>query len=249
MELLVMIDALSRASAGRVTAVIPYYGYARQDRKDQPRVPITAKLVADMLTIAGVDRVLSMDLHSGQVQGFFNIPVDHLTAVPIFLDYFREKKIDNIVVVSPDVGGVKRARNFAVEMDANVAVVAKRRMGDDETQVDEVIGEVKGKQAIIIDDQISGGGTMVRAAEALKQIDKKMKVYAVATHPVFVGQAVERLAEAPIDEVIVTDTIPIPRAVNLKKLTVLSVANELASAIDCIHKNTSVSSLFRGALF
>jgi len=249
MELLVIIDALNRASAGRITAVIPYYGYARQDRKDQPRVPITAKLVADMLTVAGADRMLTMDLHSGQVQGFFNVPVDHLTAAPIFLDYFREKKMEGVVVVSPDVGGVKRARNFAQEMGANVAVVAKRRLDDDTTEVDDVIGEIKTKNVIIIDDQISGGGTVVRAAQALKEIDKKIKVYAVATHAVFAGQAIERLSEAPIEEVIITDTIPTPRADELDKLTTLSVAGELADAIGRIHNNQSVATLFRGALF
>lgn len=248
MELLVLIDAFRRASAGRITTVIPYYGYARQDRKDQPRVPITAKLVADILTVAGADRVLTMDLHAGQIQGFFNIPVDNLTAAPIFLDYFRGKKLDNLLVTSPDIGGIKMARNFSRELDSGMAVVAKHRTGDDSVEVDYIIGDVKGKNVIIIDDQINTAGTIAVACGSLKDNGAR-DVYVAATHAIFAGQAIERLSSSPITEIVITDTIPTPRADELKNLTILSVASELAEAIACIHNNQSVSALFRGALF
>ena len=248
MELLVLIDAFNRASAGRITTVIPYYGYARQDRKDQPRVPITAKLVADILTVAGADRVLTLDLHAGQIQGFFNIPVDNLTAAPIFLDYFRSKKLDNLLVTSPDIGGIKMARNFSRELDSGMAVVAKHRTGDDSVEVDYIIGDVKGKNVIIIDDQINTAGTIAVACKSLKDNGAR-DVYVAATHAIFAGQAIERLSSSPITEIVITDTIPTPRADELKNLTILSVAGELAEAIACIHDNQSVSALFRGALF
>jgi ribose-phosphate pyrophosphokinase len=248
MELLVLIDAFKRASAGRITTVIPYYGYARQDRKDQPRVPISAKLVADVLTVAGSDRVLTMDLHAGQIQGFFSIPVDNLTAAPIFLDYFRKKKLDNLLVISPDVGGIKMARNFSRELGSGMAVVAKHRTGDDSVEVEYIIGDVKGKNVIIIDDQINTAGTIAVACRSLKEGGAR-DVFVAATHAIFAGQAVERLSSAPISEIVITDTIPTPRADELKNLIILSVAHELAEAIDCIHNNQSVSALFRGALF
>lgn len=241
MELLVMIDALRRASAGRITAVIPYYGYARQDRKVQPRVPITAKLVADLLTAAGSDRVLTMDLHAGQIQGFFNIPVDNLLAMPIFLDYMESQGIEDLIVVSPDAGGVERARAFAKRFHLPLAIIDKRRVADNVAEVMHVIGEVKGKRALIMDDMIDTAGTLVRSVEALLE-EGAVECLAAATHPVFSGPARDRIESSALKEVVVTNTIPL-RA-TFSKVKVLSVAPLIAEAIKRIHLGESVSSLF-----
>ncbi len=241
MELLVMIDALRRASAGRITAVMPYYGYARQDRKVQPRVPITAKLIADLLTAAGSDRVLTMDLHSGQIQGFFNIPVDNLLAMPIFLDYMESQGIEGLVVVSPDAGGVERARAFAKRFHLPLAIIDKRRVADNVAEVMHVIGDVDGKRAFILDDMIDTGGTLVRSVEALLE-EGAVECLAAATHPVFSGPARDRIESSALKEVVVTNTIPL-RA-TFSKVRVLSVAPLIAEAIKRIHLGESVSSLF-----
>ncbi len=243
MELLIMIDALKRASAWRITAVIPYYGYARQDRKVQPRVPITAKLVADLITIAGAQRVLTMDLHAGQIQGFFNIPVDHLFAAPVLLKYFHEKGWNNCVVVAPDAGGVERARAFAKRMGSSLAFIDKRREGLQEAKVMHVVGDVEGRDLVIVDDIVDTAGTITQAASALLAKGAK-RIYASCTHPVISGPAIKRLEESPIEEVVVTNTIPLDERRSSKKLTVLSVAPLLAEAIQRIHEGTSVSSLF-----
>ena len=241
MELLVMLDALRRASAGRVTAVIPYYGYARQDRKVQPRVPITAKLVADLLTAAGADRVLTVDLHAGQIQGFFNIPVDNLLAMPIFLQYMEDKGVDNLVVVSPDAGGVERARAFAKKLHLPLAIIDKRRVADNVAEVMHVIGDVEGKRAFILDDMIDTGGTLVKSVEALME-QGAVECIAAATHPVFSGPARDRIESSALQEVVVTNTIPLK--VGFTKVKVLSVAPLMAEAIKRIHLGESVSSLF-----
>ncbi len=241
MELLVMIDALRRASAGRITAVMPYYGYARQDRKVQPRVPITAKLIADLLTAAGADRVLTMDLHSGQIQGFFNIPVDNLLAMPIFLDYMEARGIEGLIVVSPDAGGVERARAFAKRFHLPLAIIDKRRIADNVAEVMHVIGDVKGKRAFILDDMIDTGGTLVRSAEALLK-EGAVECSAAATHPVFSGPARDRIESSALKEVVVTNTIPL--RTTFSKVKVLSVAPLIAEAIKRIHLGESVSSLF-----
>ncbi len=241
MELLVMLDALRRASAGRVTAVIPYYGYARQDRKVQPRVPITAKLVADLLTAAGADRVLTVDLHAGQIQGFFNIPVDNLLAMPIFLQYLEEKGVDNLVVVSPDAGGVERARAFAKKLHLPLAIIDKRRVADNVAEVMHVIGEVEGKRALILDDMIDTAGTLVKSVEALLE-HGAIECIAAATHPVFSGPARDRIESSALKEVVVTNTIPLKA--EFTKVKVLSVAPIIAEAIRRIHLGESVSSLF-----
>ncbi len=240
-ELLVMIDALRRASAGRITAVMPYYGYARQDRKVQPRVPITAKLVADLVTAAGADRVLTMDLHSGQIQGFFNIPVDNLLAMPIFLDYMESRGVENLVVVSPDAGGVERARAFAKSFHLPLAIIDKRRVADNVAEVMHVIGEVKGKRAFILDDMIDTAGTLVRSVEALLE-EGVVECLAAATHPVFSGPARDRIESSALEEVVVTNTIPLKET--FSKVKVLSVAPLIAEAIRRIHLGESVSSLF-----
>ena len=243
MELLVMIDACKRASAGRITAVIPYFGYARQDRKVQPRVPISARLVADLITAAGASRVLTVDLHAGQIQGFFNIPVDNLAAIPIFLDYVqRNLGSDGFVVVSPDAGGVERARLFAKKMGWPLAIIDKRRDQPNVAEVMHVIGDVEGKKAFILDDMIDTAGTLVKSAKALLEAGAT-EVYAAATHPVFSGPAHERIEGSEIKEVIVTDTIPLRR--EFTKVKVLSIANLLGEAIRRIHHEESVSSLFR----
>jgi ribose-phosphate pyrophosphokinase len=224
MELLIIIDALKRASAGRITAVIPYYAYGRTDKKDQPRVPITARLIADMITVAGADRILTVDLHAGQIQGFFNIPVDEMTALPILARYFQEKRLENPVVVSPDLGSTKRARNFAEELDAPLAIIEKRRLGnDDRTEVLNLIGSVDDASVILIDDEIDTAGSITQAAELCIARGAR-EVYAACTHPVLSGPAIERLALSPIKEVVVTDTIPLPPQKRLDKITVLSVA-------------------------
>ena len=244
MELLIFIDAMKRASAGRITAVIPYYGYARQDRKSQPRVPITSKLVADLLTAAGTNRILSMELHAGQIQGFFNIPVDHLYASPILAEYVKDLKLDNLVVVSPDAGGVERARAFAKRLDASLAIIDKRREKANVSEVLHVIGNVSGKSAILIDDMIDTAGTIVQAAQALKDQGAK-RVFASASHAVLSGPAIQRLNGSALDEVIVTNTIPMnEKEKACPKLKVLSIAPMLAEAIKRIHDESSISSLF-----
>ncbi|MBX6422119.1 ribose-phosphate pyrophosphokinase [Thermosulfurimonas sp. F29] len=245
MELLIIIDALRRASARRITAVIPYYGYARQDRKTAPRTPITAKLVANLLTVAGARRVLTMDLHAGQIQGFFDIPVDHLFAAPVLLDYLRDTfRGEELVIVSPDAGGVERARAYAKRLDAGIAIVDKRRPGPNQSEVMHVVGEVKGKVAIILDDMVDTAGTMCKAAEAIKERGAK-EVHGMATHPVLSGPAVERIRKSSLKSLVVTDTIPLrEEAKEIKKIKVLSVARLLGEAIRRIHADDSVSSLF-----
>jgi len=241
MELLIALDAIRRASPRRLTAVLPYYGYARQDRKDRPRVPITAKLVANLLISAGVDRILTMDLHTPQIQGFFDIPVDHLFAAPVIVKYLKGKEMKNTVVVAPDVGGVKTARAFAKRLDGSLAIVDKRRLSPDHIETTHLIGDVKGRDAIIVDDLISTGSTVIEAAQILLE-QKVSQVYATCTHPVFSAEAIERLNKSPIKEIIITDTIPTARLP--EKFTVLTVSELLAEAIKRIHLETSVSSLF-----
>ena len=244
MELLIMIDALKRASADRITAVIPYYGYGRQDRKVAPRAPITAKLLADLITAAGANRVLSMDLHAGQIQGFFNIPVDNLFATPVLFDYMKKNYIDGTVVVSPDTGGVERARAFGKRLGASLAIIDKRREGPNEAEVMNIIGSVKGKRIIILDDMIDTAGTVVQAARAMKEAGA-LEVSICCTHPVLSGSALERIEGSGIKEVIVTDTIPLSdRAKTCKKIKVLSVSGILGEAVRRIYYNDSVSSLF-----
>jgi len=244
MELLILIDALKRASAKEITAVIPYYGYARQDRKDQPRVPITAKLVADLVGTAGAHRVLTVDLHTGQIQGFFNVPVDHLYASPVLLDYFKKKSFDDLVVVSPDAGGVERARAFAKRMNVGLAIIDKRREGPNQTKIMNIIGEVKNRDALILDDMIDTAGTITQAAIALKKKGAR-RILVGCTHPVFSGPAIERLNDAPIDEVVVSNTIPLTeKGRACDKITVLSVAPLFGEAIKRINEELSVSSLF-----
>ena len=246
MELLIVIDALKRASAWRVTAVVPYYGYARQDRKLKPRVPITAKLTADLLTTAGANRVLTMDLHAGQIMGFFDIPVDNLDALPVILFYLAEKYHgEEVIIVSPDVGGVARARRYATRLDnADIAIIDKRRSGPNQVAEMKVVGNVEGKSCIIVDDMVDTGGTLMKAGEALLAEGAK-RVSAVCTHPVLSSNATERLNESVFEEVIVTDTIPISNAHLGKKIKVLSVASLFAEAIRRIHNEDSVSSLFK----
>lgn len=244
-ELLLIVDALKRSSARRITAVIPYYGYARQDRKVQPRVPISAKLVADLITAAGTNRILTMDLHAAQIQGFFNIPVDNLYASPVLLDYVQ-KKYDsrNLVIVSPDAGGVERARSFAKKLQCSIAIIDKRREAANVSQLMNVIGEVKGKDTIILDDMVDTGGTTIQAASALKDKGAKSVVTA-CTHAVLSGNAVEKLNASVLEELIVTNTIPLDsKKEQCKKLTVLSIASLMGEAIKRIHEESSVSSLF-----
>ena len=244
MELLVMIDALKRASADRITAVLPYYGYARQDRKVAGRTPITAKLVADLITAAGANRVLCMDLHAGQIQGFFNIPVDHLFAAPVLLEYIRRNFDSNLVVVSPDAGGVERARAFAKRLSAGLAIIDKRRTSPNVAEVMTIIGDVEGKDAVIVDDMIDTGDTLTKGARALAERGAR-RVFACATHPVLSGPAIDRITESPLEQVVVTDTIPLTtQAAACKKVKVMSVAGLLAEAIKRIYNDDSVSSLF-----
>lgn len=244
MELLIMIDAMKRASADRITAVVPYYGYGRQDRKVAPRAPISAKLVADLITTAGANRVLSMDLHAGQIQGFFNIPVDNLFAKPVLLDYMKKNYTDNTVVVSPDTGGVERARSFGKKLGASLAIIDKRREGPNEAEVMNIIGNVKGKRIIILDDMVDTAGTVAQAAKAMKE-EGALEVSVCCTHPVLSGPALERIENSEIKEIIVTDTIPLNnRAKNCKKIKVLSVSGILSEAVRRIYYNDSVSSLF-----
>jgi ribose-phosphate pyrophosphokinase len=243
MELLIMIDAFKRASAGRITAVMPFYSYGRSDKKDQPRVPITARLVADMLTVAGADRVLTMDLHQGQIQGFFSIPVDELTAINILSRYIQAKELQDVVVVS-ELGFAKRARNFAEILQAPLAIVEKRRLGnEDKTELMNVIGEVAGKTAVIIDDEIDTAGSLIEAVNALVA-EGAREVYSCATHGVFSGSALERISGSALREVIVTDTIPLPDAAPEGLITVLSVAPLFGEAIKRIHRGESVGALF-----
>jgi ribose-phosphate pyrophosphokinase len=243
MELLILIDALKRASARRITAVLPYYGYARQDRKVSPRAPISAKLVADLITTAGASRILTVDLHAGQIQGFFNIPVDHLFAAPVVLDYMKNIKND-IVVVSPDAGGVERARAYAKRLNTSLAIIDKRRESPNVSQVMNIIGDVDGMSAVLVDDLVDTAGTLVRAAYALMEKGAKA-VYACCTHPVLSGRAVEVLMESPIEEMIVTDTIPLrEEAKACPKIKVLSISSLLAEAIRRIYEDESVSDLF-----
>ena len=241
MELLLMIDALKRASSRRITAVIPYYGYGRQDRKVKPRVPISAKLVADLITVAGADRVLTVDLHAGQIQGFFDIPVDHLFAAPVLIDYFRKKEIQDFVIIAPDSGGVERARAFAKRLDAPMAIIDKRRTEEREVKVMHVVGDVAGKNAIVIDDMIDRAGTMGEAIRGLRESGVK-DIYYGATHPVFSDPAIERIESSDLKEVAVTNTIPLRK--ESSKVTSLSVASLLGEAIKRIHTESSVSSLF-----
>ncbi len=244
MELLVMIDALKRASADRITAVLPYYGYARQDRKTAGRTPITAKLVADLITTAGANRVLTMDLHAGQIQGFFNIPVDHLFAAPVLLDYIRRHFDSNLVIVSPDAGGVERARAFAKRLSTGLAIIDKRRTTPNVADIMTIIGEVEGKDAVLVDDMIDTADTVTKGARALAERGAR-RVFACATHPVLSGPAIERIAASPIQEVVVTDTIPLaPSAAACPKIKVLTVARLLAEAIKRIYNDDSVSALF-----
>jgi ribose-phosphate pyrophosphokinase len=244
MELLIMIDALKRSSASRITAVIPYFGYGRQDRKDQPRVPISAKLVADLITTAGAHRVLTMDLHAGQIQGFFNIPVDHLYATPVLLDDISKGGWKDLVVVSPDAGGVERARVFAKRLQAGLAIIDKRREGPNHTQVMNIIGDVEGRPVLLLDDMIDTAGTIVQGAEACAEKGAR-RVWAGCTHPVLSGPALERLQTSCLTEVVVTNTIPLEgKDQRCPKLRVLSVAPLLGEAIIRIHEEESVSSLF-----
>lgn len=243
MELLIMLDALRRASAHRITAVIPYYGYARQDRKDQPRVPITAKLVANLLDSSGADRIITMDLHAGQIQGFFDIPVDHLFAVNVFVEYVLKLQFNNPVVVSPDVGGIKMARAYAKRLSAGLAIVDKRRVSAEKADVMNILGEVEGRDAFIVDDLIATGGSLIEAASAIKKAGAK-DIYAAITHGVLSGKASENIERSDIKELLITDTVSRKDSKKHSKITVLSVASLLAEAIKRIHKEESVSSLF-----
>lgn len=244
MELLIMIDAMKRASADRITAVLPYYGYARQDRKVAPRTPITAKLVADLITTAGADRMLCMDLHAGQIQGFFNIPVDHLYATPVILDYLKKHFDDDIVIVSPDAGGVERARAFAKMLNCSLAIIDKRRTAPNVAEVMNIIGDVEGKVAILVDDMVDTAGTLAQGAKAVKDNGAK-KVYACSTHPVLSGPAISRIEQSVMEELVVTNTIPLSKeGAACSKIKVLSVASILAEAIKRIYVGDSVSSLF-----
>jgi ribose-phosphate pyrophosphokinase len=244
-ELLILIDCFKRASSARITAVLPYYGYARKDRKDEGRVPITAKLVANLVTVAGADRLLTIDLHAAQIQGFFDIPVDHLLAFPVLSGYYRKKDLSDFVVVSPDVGGIKIARLYSNHLHMRLAVVDKRRVGPEETVVGFVIGDVRDKNAIIIDDLIATGGSICQAARILKEKGAK-DIYVGATHPVLCGSVAEKMKDSPIKEIAVTDTIPLnEQARGLgAKIKVLSVASLLGEAIKRIHTNKSISSMF-----
>ncbi|MBU1912256.1 MAG: ribose-phosphate pyrophosphokinase [Candidatus Omnitrophica bacterium] len=243
MELLILIDALKRASAKRITAVLPYFGYARQDRKDQPRVPITAKLVANLITKAGADRILTVDLHAGQIQGFFDIPMDHLYAVNIFVNHIKKIRLKDIVIVSPDVGGIKMARAYAKKFEAPLAIVDKRRISGEETEAMNILGDIKGKNLIIIDDLVATASSLVEAAAALKKQGGK-DIYAAITHPVLSGPAIKRINDSVIKKLFVTNTIPVENGKKHKKIEVLSIAPLLAEAIKRIHDEESVSCLF-----
>jgi ribose-phosphate pyrophosphokinase len=244
MELLVMIDAFKRSSASRITAVMPYYGYARQDRKDKPRVPISAKLVADLLSAAGTDRVLTMDLHASQIQGFFDVPVDHLFAAPVIMDYVSKLKLPRLTVVSPDAGGVERARAFAKRLDASLAIVDKRRETANVADVHHVIGDVEGRTALIVDDMVDTGGTLAKVAQAIKDAGAR-EVLASSSHAVLSGQAMEKIEKSPLSRLLVTDSILLSEEKRRSpKIVVLSIAELMGKAIRSIHEEASVSSLF-----
>jgi ribose-phosphate pyrophosphokinase len=244
MELLVMIDAFKRSSATRITAVLPYYGYARQDRKDKPRVPISAKLVADLLSTAGTSRVLTMDLHASQIQGFFDVPVDHLFAAPVIMDHVAKLKLPKLTVVSPDAGGVERARAYAKRLDSALAIVDKRRESPNVAEVHNVVGDVEGRTALIVDDMIDTGGTLAKVAFALKEAGAR-EVLASSSHAVLSGQAVQKIEESPLSQLIVTDSIPLAEEKRrCPKIVVLSIAELMAKAIRNIHEEASVTSLF-----
>ncbi|HEV2006084.1 MAG TPA: ribose-phosphate pyrophosphokinase [Candidatus Limnocylindrales bacterium] len=243
MELLIMIDAFKRASAGRITAVVPYYAYGRSDKKDQPRVPITARLVADMISVAGADRMLTMDLHQGQIQGFFNIPVDELTAVHILSNYFRHKHLEDLVVVT-DLGFAKRARTFAELLEAPLAIIEKRRVGNlDRAELMNVIGDVRGKRAIIVDDEVDTAGTLTETIHALER-EGVSEIYACATHGVLSGPAIDRIEASSLAELVLTDTVPLPPAKRIGRITTLSIAPLIGEAIKRIHRGESVGALF-----
>ncbi|HUV53456.1 MAG TPA: ribose-phosphate pyrophosphokinase [Dehalococcoidia bacterium] len=243
-ELLIMIDAFKRASAGRITAVIPYYSYGRTDKKDQPRVPITARLIADLLTTAGANRLLTVDLHAAQIQGFFNIPVDELTAFSILSDYWKEKALDNLVVVATDIGISARARDMASSLNAPLAIIEKRRVGNiDITETLNIIGEVEGMRALTVDDEIDTAGSLTSAANTLLE-HGATEVYACCTHPVFSGPAIERIAKSPVKEVVVTDTMPVNGKRKLDKITILPIASLLGEAIHRIHTGLSIGAMF-----
>jgi len=245
MELLIMLDALRRASAGRITAVTPYYGYSRTDKKDQPRVPITARLVADMISVAGANRVLTVDLHAAQIQGFFTIPVDELTALTLLSDYIKSKKLKNMVVVATDIGITKHARDLAAKLDTPLVIIEKRRVGNnDSAELLNIIGDVAGTTAVLIDDEIDTAGSLVTAVAALTKAGSSA-VYSLCTHPVFSGPAIERIAKCPVKEVVVTDTIPVPTQKRNGKITVLSIANLLGEAIRRIHAGESIGAMFQ----
>jgi ribose-phosphate pyrophosphokinase len=245
-ELLIMLDAFRRASAGRITAVVPYYGYSRTDKKDQPRVPITARLVADLITTAGANRLLTVDLHAPQIQGFFTIPVDELTARPMLAQYFKEKALDNLVVVATDIGISKVARDVAAKLGAPLAIMEKRRLGNaDASETLNVIGEVEGMRALTVDDEIDTAGSLVGVVDALLKRGVT-KVYACCTHPVFSGPAIQRIAASPVKEVVVADTIPVNSDKKLNKITVLSIASLIGEAIHRIHTGLSVGAMFEG---
>lgn len=243
MELLIMIDAMKRASAGRINAVLPYYGYARQDRKAKARDPITAKLVADLIVAAGADRVVTMDLHANQIQGYFDIPVDHLVGMPILARYFKEKALEDVVIVSPDHGSVTRARNMAEYLNCPIAIVDKRRPEPNKSEIMNIIGTIEGKNCIIIDDMIDTAGTITNAANALKDLGATA-VYACATHPVLSGPAVERIEKSAIEELVILNTIPIPEEKKIEKMRFLSVAPLFAEAMTRVFTNGSISKLF-----
>jgi ribose-phosphate pyrophosphokinase len=239
-----MLDALKRASAGRITAVVPYYGYGRTDKKDQPRVPITARLIADLLTVAGANRLLTVDLHAAQIQGFFNIPVDELTALYLLSNYFKGRDFDDLVVVATDIGISKRARDMAAKLNAPLAIVEKRRVGNlDQTETLNVIGEVKGGVALTVDDEIDTASSLLNVVSALEERGVK-EVYACCTHPIFSGEAVKRIASCPVKEVVVTDTVPVTGKKKLDKITVLPIAPLLGEAIRRIHTGLSIGAMF-----
>ncbi len=243
MELLIIIDALKRASAFEVAAVVPYYGYARQDRKAKPRDPITAKLTANLISQAGADRMLAIDLHARQIQGFFDIPVDNLLGAPLLAEYFIEKELEDLIVVAPDIGGVKRARDFADKVDTSIAIIDKRRPKANVSEVMNIIGNVRDKNVILVDDMIDTAGTITNAAVALKEAGAK-DIFATCTHPLFSGPAIERLEESPISELVTTDTIPLVKEKQMDKLTTLSVAPLLSEGIERIYRDLPISVLF-----
>lgn len=245
METMIMIDALKRASAGRITAVIPYYAYGRTDKKDQPRVPITARLIADLLTVAGANRVLTVDLHAAQIQGFFNIPVDELSGINLLTSYIKKKNLENLVVVATDIGITKRARDFAARLDAPLAIIEKRRLGnEDRTETLNIIGDVAGRIALTVDDEIDTAGSLINSVQSLLA-KGATEVYSCCTHPIFSGPAIERIESSPVKEVIVTDTVPVPPEKRIGKITVIPMAPLLGEAIHRIHTGLSVGAMFQ----